>query len=148
VAAAVHAFVFPILFVRRHPMWRGYVLCISLVAVGVVLAAGGCGASGTTGASPSSETKNRTQPESGQTNSEAAPAAEAPPPEGLKELSAEDRAAAEKQRVCPVSGELLGSMGKPVKIVVQGRTVFLCCSGCEAAFRKDPEKYFEKMKKK
>ncbi len=130
-------------------MWRRYVLCISIVAVGVVLAAGGCGTSGTTGPSPP-ETKSRAQPESGPTASEAAPAAaaEAQALEGLKELSAEDRAAAEKQRVCPVSGELLGSMGKPVKIVVQGRTVFLCCSGCEAAFRKDPEKYFEKMKKK
>jgi YHS domain-containing protein len=129
-------------------MWRRYALCISVVAI-VALAAGGCGAAGTTGPSPS-ETKGRAQPESGPTPSAAAPAApaDAPVPEGLKELSAEDRAAAEKQRVCPVSGELLGSMGKPVKIVVQGRTVFLCCSGCEAAFRKDPEKYFEKMKKK
>ena len=68
--------------------------------------------------------------------------------DGLKELSAEDRAAAEKQRVCPVSGEVLGAMGKPYKITVQGRTVFLCCSGCEAEFRKHPDKYFAKMKKK
>jgi Cu(I)/Ag(I) efflux system membrane fusion protein len=67
--------------------------------------------------------------------------------EGLKELSPEDRAAAEKQRICPVSGEPLGAMGKPYKIVVDGRTVFLCCPGCEEQFRKDPEKYFAKMQK-
>jgi YHS domain-containing protein len=77
----------------------------------------------------------------------ATEAATAEAPEGLKELSDEDRAAAEKQRTCPVSGELLGGMGKPYKITVEGRTVFLCCPGCEEQFRKDAEKYFAKMKK-
>ena len=65
--------------------------------------------------------------------------------EGLAELSAEDRALAEKQRICPVSGEPLGSMGKPVKVTVKGRTVFLCCDGCEAEIKKDPDKYLAKL---
>jgi YHS domain-containing protein len=71
--------------------------------------------------------------------------AQAGTPEGLAELSPEDRAAAEKQRVCPVSGELLGSMGKPYKITVKGQTVFLCCSGCEEEIRKDPDKFLAKL---
>jgi hypothetical protein len=67
-------------------------------------------------------------------------------PEGLAELGPEDRAAAEKQRICPVSGGLLGSMGKPYKITVKGETVFLCCSGCEEEIQKDPDKYLAKLK--
>ena len=64
----------------------------------------------------------------------------------LAELPAADRAAAEKQQVCPVSDEALGSMGKPVKVTVEGQDVFLCCAGCEDALREDPEKYFAKLK--
>jgi hypothetical protein len=62
-------------------------------------------------------------------------------------LSAEDRALIEKQKVCPVSGGALGSMGDPVKVVVKGQTVFLCCAGCEEAIKKDPDKYLAKLKK-
>ena len=72
-------------------------------------------------------------------------AAKAASPEGLAGLSAEDRALAEKQRICPVSGEPLGSMGKPYKITVKGQTVFLCCDGCEAEIKKDPDKYLQKI---
>src|SRR5690349_3646195 len=39
---------------------------------------------------------------------------------GLADLSAEDRAIAIKQAVCPVSGENLGTMGAPVKMEVKG----------------------------
>jgi hypothetical protein len=68
-------------------------------------------------------------------------------PEGLKDLSPEDLAAVQKQKVCPVSGEKLGSMGKPVKVTVKGQTIFLCCSGCEDDLKKDPDKYLAKLKK-
>ena len=34
------------------------------------------------------------------------------------------------QKVCPVSGQKLGSMGKPVKSALDGHTSFLCCKGC------------------
>lgn len=76
--------------------------------------------------------------------SETKPAAKADP-EGLKELSPDDRALAEKQAICPVSKEPLGSMGTPVKVAVGSQTVFLCCSGCEEDFRKDPQKYLAQM---
>ena len=39
---------------------------------------------------------------------------------GLKELDEADRKAAEKQKTCPVSGEKLGSMGKPYKVTHEG----------------------------
>lgn len=63
----------------------------------------------------------------------------------LAKLSAKDRALAEKQTICPVGGERLGSMGTPIKMTVEGRDVFICCEGCEDAVREDPEKYFVKL---
>lgn len=58
----------------------------------------------------------------------------------LKKLSPEDRALAERQRYCAVETEnLLGSMGVPVKVVLKGQPVFLCCSGCLGEARKDPD---------
>ena len=65
---------------------------------------------------------------------------------GLAELSVEDRELAKKQRVCPVSGELLGAMGKPFKTTVKGKTVFLCCQGCEHDLKENPDKYLAKLK--
>jgi YHS domain-containing protein len=73
-------------------------------------------------------------------------AAKADVANGLAELSPEDRAAAIKQGVCPVSGEPLGSMGKPAKVTVKGQTVFLCCPGCEEDLRKEPDKFLAKLK--
>ncbi len=34
------------------------------------------------------------------------------------------------QKICPVSGETLGSMGSPFKTKMGGQDVFLCCKGC------------------
>ena len=53
-------------------------------------------------------------------------------------LSADDKRAAEAQGTCPISGEPLGSMGTPAKLVVQGHAVFLCCRGCEEKALADP----------
>jgi YHS domain-containing protein len=127
------------------------VLCSSLVLIGLGFAVvvAGCGPSG--GKGPA-----KTTPPSGvapQKPAEAPKPAEPKQaeagaktlPEGLAELPEADRALAEKQKVCPVSGEPLGSMGKPVKITVKGKTVFLCCSGCEPAIKKDPDKYLAKL---
>lgn len=61
--------------------------------------------------------------------------------DSLAELSAADRAAAQRQRVCPVTGDLLGSVGKPIKTRVRGQDVFVCCQGCIKDLRAQPEKY-------
>lgn len=63
----------------------------------------------------------------------------------LASLSAEDRAVAEKQKMCLVGGEPLGSMGAPVKVTVQGRDVFVCCEGCTDALKADPDKFLAKL---
>jgi YHS domain-containing protein len=63
----------------------------------------------------------------------------------LAQLSPEDRAAADKQKVCPVSDEPLGSMGVPVKATANGHELFLCCEACQDALNKEPEKYVAKL---
>jgi hypothetical protein len=60
-------------------------------------------------------------------------------------LSTEDRALAEKQKICPVSGEALGTMGAPKKISVVGHDVFICCQGCEKELTSEPDKYLAKL---
>lgn len=65
-------------------------------------------------------------------------------PAGLAELSPKDRIAAEKQRVCPVSGDVLGEQGKPYKATVKGQAVFLCCQACEKQLLAHPDKYLTK----
>lgn len=44
------------------------------------------------------------------------------------------------QKTCPVTGEELGSMGKPVAVTVKGQTVYVCCRGCAAKAQADPDK--------
>jgi hypothetical protein len=59
--------------------------------------------------------------------------------------SAEDKLLAAKQKICPVTGKPLDSMGGPVRLVVEGRTVFVCCEGCEGPLRQEPAKYLSKL---
>jgi Cu(I)/Ag(I) efflux system membrane fusion protein len=58
----------------------------------------------------------------------------------LAKLPAEDRKLAEAQKVCPITRARLGSMGVPVKIVLDGKPVYLCCGGCEDKAKADPQK--------
>ena len=60
-------------------------------------------------------------------------------------LSAEDQALADKQKVCAVGDGSLGSMGTPVKVMIDDRAVFLCCEHCREALEKDPQKYLAKL---
>lgn len=50
-------------------------------------------------------------------------------------LSDSDKEAIKKQKICPVSGQALGSMGDPIKVTAKGRSIFLCCSGCVKSFK-------------
>lgn len=111
-----------------------YGLCAGLFLVPLVFAAG-CGGS-------SVKHEPGIAPEAGQANP-----ADSDVSKALAKLSPEDRKLAEKQRVCPVSGEPLGSMGVPVKVTVKNRVVFLCCGGCEEELRKNAYKYLAKLDK-
>lgn len=50
-------------------------------------------------------------------------------------------AAIARQKICPVSGKPLGSMGDAVAVDVNGQRLFVCCAGCVAAVRANPAKY-------
>lgn len=47
---------------------------------------------------------------------------------------------------CVVSGEKLGSMGKPHVFDHEGTEVRLCCKSCLEDFHKEPAKYLAKLK--
>jgi Cu(I)/Ag(I) efflux system membrane fusion protein len=73
---------------------------------------------------------------------------EEPSPEDLENLAKlpeEDRQLARQQRICPITGDPLGSMGVPPKIMLRGRPVFLCCKGCAGAAKKAPEETLKKV---
>jgi YHS domain-containing protein len=67
---------------------------------------------------------------------------------GIKELPADEQAAAIAQAECPVSSEHLGAMGKPLKVAAEGRTFYLCCKSCEKEVKADPKAVFAKLDKK
>ncbi len=51
----------------------------------------------------------------------------------MAELSPEDRKEAEAQKFCAVMNtSLLGSMGAPLKLEINGQPVFVCCAGCKS----------------
>lgn len=66
----------------------------------------------------------------------------------LAKLSPEDRKLAEEQKYCALENKsLLGTMGPPVKIELEGQTVFLCCKGCEKGAKANPEETLAKVEK-
>lgn len=46
------------------------------------------------------------------------------------------------QTTCPVLG---GRIDKNIFVDYQGYRIYFCCPGCDAEFRKNPEKYLKKM---
>ena len=60
-------------------------------------------------------------------------------------LSPADQKLAAVQKICPVTGADLNSMGGAVPVDLAGRRVFICCAGCESALRKDPDKHLQKL---
>ncbi len=71
--------------------------------------------------------------------------------DALATLAPADRALAETQRYCAVhAANRLGSMGPPVKVLLAGKPVFLCCEGCRKAALAKPKETLaaaEKLKK-
>lgn len=64
----------------------------------------------------------------------------------LAKLSPEDRKLVESQEFCPVLADSrLGSMGVPVKVIVRGQPVFVCCNACSKAAVKDADATLKKV---
>lgn len=64
----------------------------------------------------------------------------------MAKLPAADFPLAEAQLLCPIhEGSRLGSMGTPVKLMLDGKPVFLCCKGCEDSARENPKATLAKI---
>ncbi len=68
------------------------------------------------------------------------------PPAPANTQSDEDRQLIAKQKICPVSGQPLDSMGEPFRTEVEGKVVFVCCKNCTRPLSKEPAKYLAKLK--
>jgi hypothetical protein len=65
----------------------------------------------------------------------------------LAKLTPEDRKLARAQRYCAVENKnRLGSMGVPMKIVIQDEPVFLCCDSCETRARAHADRTLAKVR--
>ena len=53
----------------------------------------------------------------------------------------EAAAAIASQKVCPVSGQPLGSMGDPIPVTVGDDTIYVCCAGCVDKVKAEFPKY-------
>ena len=115
---------------------------VGLSAAILGLAIVGCG-DRATDQKPIAAPPTVTQAESAEGDSEEAEIREA-----LAKLSPEDRAAAEKQKFCVIEDDSrLGAMGTPIKLDVKGRTVFICCKGCQRPALADPDKTLAQLDK-
>jgi hypothetical protein len=128
-------------------MRRMMLICVGILMLPfLAMGSGGCSKSAT-------PTAQQTSGASSQSSSAATADAQtqgSPDPKitaALAELSAEDRAIATKQKICPVSGEPLGSMGAPVKVDVKGHAVFICCDGCREQLLAKPDEFLAKINK-
>jgi membrane fusion protein, copper/silver efflux system len=64
----------------------------------------------------------------------------------LEKMPPEERKIAEAQGFCPILQQnRLGSMGTPVKVMLEGKPVFLCCDGCKKAAQANPAKTLAKV---
>jgi YHS domain-containing protein len=66
------------------------------------------------------------------------------PQVALAALDQSDQAGIARQRVCPVTGAALDSMGGPIKVLVGGQLLYLCCKGCLGKVQSAPEAYLRK----
>ena len=152
-------------------MSRSAMLGFGLIAVSLLLLAGGCDSKPTTTATsnstsgdqsaatlPGAKTSDESEPAGPPT--EGSPEGEADPGSvqeafadamtseieaSLAELSPADREQAIKQKICPISEEPLGSMGAPIKVSVAGHEVFIFCEGCETPLKQDPTTHLAKI---
>jgi hypothetical protein len=66
----------------------------------------------------------------------------------LAKLDAADRKLAEAQKFCAVmTKSRLGSMGTPIKVLLKGQPVFLCCDHCQEKAEAEPEKALAQAEK-
>jgi hypothetical protein len=105
------------------------------------------GSSGSKTAASSVNVRPSTPDDPAAKNGAASATEEAEIKENLGKLAAADRTLSELQRKCPITNNRLGSMGVPVKVMLDGKPVFLCCDGCQEEAEKDAKGTLEKVER-
>jgi hypothetical protein len=126
------------------------------IALALALTLAGCSESpqAATRTAPKSQAEAKPAPKP-ETQAKAVPAAdkstanaeeEAELKANLAKLDPADRKLAEAQRFCAIEDEnRLGAMGTPVKLMIEGKPVFICCKGCRKQALAEPEKTLAKV---
>ncbi len=66
--------------------------------------------------------------------------------DAIAKLPAADQPLADAQLFCPIAkGSRLGGMGTPVKVMLDGQPVFVCCQGCVAKARQNSKATLAKV---
>ena len=112
---------------------------VLLLAATLVFALSGCNSQAPSSIAPSEQATD--------TPGDSAPSETDKVKAELAKLPPEDAASAEAQKVCPVSDEMLGTMGTPQKVDVNGQQVWICCDGCKDTLLASPDEYLAKLKK-
>lgn len=109
------------------------------------------GSGGTEGRPSGATTVRPSTPQAPIANEDAAKVGEAPETPAtpddeaairaaLAKLAPEDRKLAEAQKYCAVlDGSRLGVMGPPIKLIIEGQPVFVCCESCQEKALADPK---------
>ena len=63
----------------------------------------------------------------------------------VADATAADAAAIRAQGTCPVMNTRLGGHGQPIKLLVDGKPLFVCCKGCIQQVKKNPQHYLAKL---
>ncbi|MHC5544981.1 hypothetical protein ACYOEI_42640, partial [Singulisphaera rosea] len=66
----------------------------------------------------------------------------------IKKLPEADQKLALAQKVCPITGEPLGSMGTPLKTSAEGTPLLVCCKGCLEDVKDHPKDALAKLNQK
>ena len=113
--------------------WTSFLSALSLL--GLVVWFSGCGREG--GPAPASPPAA----------AKPAAASEGDPAEGLKQLDAADRKLAEKQKVCPVSGELSARWASPTRSWSKAAPSSSAVTAAKPELKAHPDKYLKKLEK-
>ena len=66
----------------------------------------------------------------------------------IESLSKEDQHLVKQQRMCPIiEDSQLGAMGVPIKLMLNGKPVFVCCEGCRQTALENPKETLRKVSK-
>lgn len=129
-------------------MSRLTIVLSSVAVAALVIVVAGCGNSESVSAEPAAMPASAGEHAEHEGGDQHAPPAElAEYAEVLAELPMEDRMAVYKQKICPVTRQPLGAMGKPLKVTVKDRELFVCCPSCVRKITADPDKYLPKLAK-